>query len=460
MSARIAIAGAGISGLTTARALEQRGHDVTLFEANDHPGGPIRTIQRDGYRLETGPHTLLVRNKPVADLLDDLDLWDEAIEAGDQASTRYVVKNGRPVPVPMGPGQLATTPLLSPAARLRLVAEPLVPASDEPDIDEPLASFVERRLGPEALDYLIDPFVGGVWAGDPRRLSARHAFPRLVEFEQKGGSVLIGAIRKKLLGNSNDQTVERRLVSFDDGMQRLVDRLVDRLDAEIHYESPVRKIRRDEDDWRVIYQRGKARRGQSFDAVVSTIPAHGLADLEWENISPPEGTVDELAGLPYAPCCVLGFGLDRDRVGHPLDGFGALVPRVEGFHILGALFVSTMFPGRAPDGRVNLTVFVGGARQPELTDQPDDDIVEQARLDLRRLLDIQGEPDFTHLTRWDRAIPQYEVGHGVYLDRLDELEETLPNVYFAGNYRDGIAVPDLMEAGLDHARRIDEAIED
>ena len=456
MTPRIAIAGAGISGLATAYALEQRGFDVEIFEARDEIGGPIRTMRRDGYTVETGPHTLLVRHRVVADILDDLDLGDQVVEADETAATRYIVRNGRPRPLPTSPLEFATTPVLSPMGRLRLLAEPLIPGRTD-EIDEPLANFVRRRLGAEALDYLVDPFVGGVWAGDPDVLSARHAFPSLVELEESAGSIAIGAIKRRLTGGHKEETVPRRLVAFRDGMQTLVDRFADRLTAPIHRTSPVRKLRRDKEDWRVIYQRGKARRGKSFDAVVSTVPTRSFAELEWENTRPPTDAVDELEAMPYAPCCVLTLGFERHRVGHPLDGFGCLVPRVEDFNILGSLFVSSMFPGRAPDGCVNLTVFVGGARQPALTERSDGEILERAHLDLRRLLDIEGDPVFDHLTRWQRAIPQYEVGHGALLDRLDELESGLPNVFFAGNYRDGIAVPDLLEASVEHARRIETA---
>lgn len=459
MSKRIAIIGAGISGLVTAYALERRGHDVTIFEANDRAGGPIHTVEHQGYRFETGPHTLLVRNRAVVDLLDELDLLDDAVDANEAADTRFIVRNGRPEPLPMSPGALATTPLLSPPARLRLLAEPFIPGADDDEIDEPLASFVERRLGREVLDYFVDPFVGGIWAGDPRQLSAKHTFTPLVDFEESAGSIAAGAIRQRLLDNGDSRDkVERRLISFQGGMDTIIDRLVERIDAEVQFDSPVRKLRRDDGQWRVIYQRGKGRRGASVDAVVSTIPPYAFGELEWQHIDVPTDAVDELAGMPYAPCCVVNFGFDRSQVGHDLDGFGVLIPRVEHFHTLGALFVSTMFDATAPDGHVNITAFVGGARQPELTAEDDDTVLEMARLDLRRLLDATGAPTVTHLTRWERAIPQYEVGHGVFLERIEQLEDRLPHFYFAGNYRDGIGVPDLLESAPEHAQRIDRSL--
>lgn len=459
MSVKIAIAGAGISGLATAYALQSRGYDVTVFEARSRAGGPVHTIEREGYRIETGPHTLLLRDQVVADLLAELGLEDAIVEANRAAKKRFIVRNGQPLALPMSPVDFVTTPLLSPAAKLRLLAEPLIGRFDEESIDETLASFIQRRLGAEALDYLVDPFVGGIWAGDPSQLSARHTFEALVEFEQSAGSIAAGAIKKKVFAKANgSKPIARRLISFNGGMKTLVDALSDRLGEKLRLNSPVRKLRRDDDGWRVIFQRGRARRGESFDAVVSTLPTAALASLEWENAAPPPGAIDELSRMSHAPCSVVSLGFARQDVGHPLDGFGVLVPRVEKFSILGALFVSTMFEGRAPQGCVNLTAFVGGARQPELAESDDQTLINMVCHDLNRLLDISGDPQFTHLTRWHRAIPQYEVGHQILLDRISELERHLPDIYFAGNYRDGISIPDLLRSGQDHALQIDDAM--
>ena len=458
MNKRIAIIGAGISGLALSYALRNAGYEVVVFEARSRAGGPIHTFERDGYRIETGPHSLLMRHQSVADLLDELGLTDDIVDADANAERRFIVRNGEPVPLPSSPIEAITTPLLSKAGRLRVLAEPFIGRTAEGAIDETLASFVARRLGPEFLEYLVDPFVGGVWAGDPHRLSAQHSFPTLVELERSGGSIAIGALKKKLSKSSDDDTIPRRLISFRDGMKSLVDALSEPLGDDLRLETPVRKLRRDDDGWRVIFARGKARRGETFDAVVSTIPPDALARLEWENVDPPRPAIDELARMPYAPCCVVSLGIERELVGHKLDGFGCLVPRVEQFHILGSLFVSSMFPGRAPDGRVLLSVFIGGARQPELCDADDQTLVEMARHDLGRLLDLRGAAEFSHITRWDRAIPQYDVGHQVFLDSIAELEEELPQIYFAGNYRDHIGLPNILRESRGHFRRIDDEL--
>ena len=454
---KIAVVGAGISGLSTAFAMKSAGHNVAIFESGDRAGGPIASTEKEGYRLEEGPHTLLVRTRAVAKVLEELDLTDRIVEAYEAASRRYVVKNGRPTALPSSPAEALTTPLLSPAARLRALIEPLVGRFDDPHIDETLAHFVTRRLGPEVLDYLVDPFVGGIWAGDPRLLSAKHAFPTLVEWEESAGSIVVGAI-KKMLNSRGEEKTPRRLLSFDKGLGTLIEAFTDRLESELRVNTPVRKLRRDDDGWRVIYQLGKARRGETFDAVFLTIPAHALPDLEWENATPPANSMEELSTLPYAPCNLVHLGFLREDVQHPLDGLGVLIPRVENFHILGSLFISTMFPDRAPEGHVQLATFIGGTRQPQHTEADDQTLIEMACLDLGRLLGIDADPQFASITRYERAIPQFEVGHDVYRNHMSDIEAHLPGIFLAGNYHDGISVPDLLEAGQHHASRLQDAI--
>ncbi len=451
---RVAIIGAGITGLITACALKDAGVEVVVIEAAERAGGPIHTFPHDDLLLETGPHTLLVRSTPVADTLDRLGLTGDIIDAHDAAETRFVVKDGVVTALPSSPLSLATTPLLSPLARLRLLLEPFIPRFSEPDIDETLASFVSRRLGREVYEYFVDPFVSGIWAGDATQLSARHAFPTLVEFEQEAGSIVAGALLSGLRNFQSDQESTRsprRLLSFEGGLRRLVDACVDRLGDDLLLDSPVRKLRRDADDWRVIYQRGGARRGESADALVLTLSPRDLYDIEWENIDPPRGALSTLRDLPYAPCALAHVAYRRADVEHPLDGLGVLIPSCEGFHILGALFISSMFPNRVPDDLVQLSVFIGGARKPELAALDPGEILDLVDHDLSRLLGTRARPVTSRVIHWDRAIPQYEVGHGVFLDAMTNLEDALPGVFLSGGFRDGIGVPALIEAGLNRA---------
>ncbi|RAL25354.1 protoporphyrinogen oxidase [Lujinxingia litoralis] len=455
MSKHIAILGAGISGLSIAYALEKAGLRVTLFEAREHVGGPLRSSEREGFVVEHGPHTLLQRSAGVAALLSELGLDDQIVDAFESASRRYVVRYGRALALPSSPAEFLKSELLSPAAKLRLLGEPFVSRFDRPHIDETLAGFVRRRLGPEALDYLLDPFVGGTYAGDPHQMSARHTFPVLKELEDEAGSLLLGGVRRQLrTTRSETPRAPKRLLSFSGGLQTLTDALAAALEGPIHLGHPVTGLRRTAAGWQVLSDTSSGPADAAFDALVSTLPPYALADLRWEHASPPPAPLQRVVDVPFAPITLVATGFKRPDVAHPLDGFGVLNPRVEELHTLGTLFTSSMFPQRAPRGSVNLTTFVGGARQPALARLDDQAVVELVKLDLRRILGVRAEPHFVHISRWEKAIPQFEVGHQLVLNAYDTLEDALPGLFFAGNTRDTVALPALLDAREHHARRV------
>jgi oxygen-dependent protoporphyrinogen oxidase len=458
---RIAVIGAGISGLTTAYRLQEYGCDVEVFEARNHPGGRIGSSRRQGYLLEHGPHTILQRNRATHDLIDDLGLRPEVTVANEDANRRYVVRDGRPLPIPMSFDGFLQSDLLSSRAKLRLLGEPFIrPRND--DVDETLASFVERRFGPELLDYAFSPFVGGIYAGSPHRLSVRHGFRRLWELEQSGGSVSGGAVLKRLIvdrffGADEGDDVERDLFSFKGGAGRLVERLTESLGERMHTGAAVESLHKvpGAGIWTLDGEGAAGEDRPPFDDVVWTGPTYRLSDLSIDG--KPIGDTDAgevLDEVYYPPVSVVAMGFDADRVEHPLDGFGVLVPEVEPYDILGCLFVSTLFPGRAPDGQALLSTFVGGARRPELAKAPDEELVDVVRDDLEDLIGLSGQPEFVDITRWPRAIPQYEVGYGRVFAAANTLEEKYSGLHLGGNFRDGIAVPDLIETATDRAQRL------
>jgi oxygen-dependent protoporphyrinogen oxidase len=442
----VAVLGAGIAGLTTAHQLVQDGVDVTVLEASDCAGGVIQSTKAEGFRVEHGPNSL--RPSPaLGRLLADLDLLEAVVTANEVASTRYVVRDETPTALPMSPTDFITTDLFSTRAKWRLLGEPFV-SRRAAETDESVADFVRRRLGPEVLDYAVAPFVGGVFAGRPEDLSVQHAFERLSTLEQKHGSLLWGGIRSALSGSDDETVGPSGLFSFRDGLHTLPAALHKALDDRVAVNAPVSGLAATDTGW-VVSHGGTA--PERFDAVVCTLPLHRFTALNFK--TPVDCT--PLREVSYPPLQVVALGYDRAAVSHPLDGFGMLVPPVEdAFDILGTLFSSTLFPNRAPEGRVLLTTFVGGARAPALAQQPDDAVQEVVERDLGRLLEVTGSPVFSQHIHWSHAIPQYTLGYGAAKDTLDALEGTHPGLVFAGNYRQGVSVGDAAASGADAAERV------
>jgi oxygen-dependent protoporphyrinogen oxidase len=447
--AAIAIVGAGIAGLTAAYRLKRRGARVVVYESGDRAGGVIRTERRDGYTADLGPNSMAAPSGPVAALVADLGLGGSVVSADEAARYRYVVRRGKLLPLPQSPQELLTTRLLSNAAKLAVFGEPLVEAGDSP-VEESVAGFVRRRFNQEILDYIANPFVAGVFAGDPEQLSIRYALPRIYGLEQAHGSVIKAMLQRARARRAGDEAMplEGALVSFRDGMQELTDALARDLGSAVRLRAPVTQIRRGPKGWTV----GAAfQANELYDGVICAVPAHCTdeLDLGFEGAE----RLKTLASIPHPPVAVLALGFRREEVSHPLDGFGFLVPEVERKHVLGVLFSSTVFPGRAPEGHVALTAFVGGVRNPDLANADLNTITARVQDDLRALLGARGEPTFRVMRLWPRAIPQYTLSHGRYKEIVDEAERRNPGLAFAGSYRDGVALGDVIGVAEQAATR-------
>ena len=440
----VAVIGAGIAGLAAAHRLLTAGVDVTVYEGADRVGGVVHTVHDSGFLVEDGPNTITAPAPLLRQLLSDLHLLDRMIPAAAVARRRYVIRHGRPVSLPSGPLDLLTTALLSPRGRLRLLAEPF--AAAPPASDESVADFARRRLGSEAAAYLVDPFVAGIFAARADQLSVRYALPRIAAMEREHGSLFRGALaaaKKRTSGSPRRPTIW----SLPEGLGELPAALAAPLSGRIEFGAPVLAAARSGDAWelRVDGREAPARHA----AIIWAAPAHRLvAALPIDHRS-----AEALTGLFYAPVAVVALGFRRADVGHPLDGFGMLAPSAEGRRILGTLFSSSLFPGRAPDGMVLLTTFVGGARSPELAADPPEVQLPRVLGELRALLSIRGEPVYHRLVQWPAAIPQYRPGHAAVNAAIDEFER-LPGVALAGSYRAGVSVGDTIASGLAAAERI------
>ncbi len=459
----VVVVGAGITGLVAAYELRRRGVNVTLYESSSHAGGAIRTTHADGFLAEHGPNSF-VSSAPVDELIGKLDLQDDIVEANADANRRYVVRSGSLLPFPMTPPAMLGTRLFSLRARLRVLAEPLVSRGHSAE-DESIASFVRRRLGREVLDYAVDPFISGIFAGDPEQLSMAHAFPRVFALEREHGSISKGLMAQrraaKLARRQSASATDvvsatpagtPRLISFVDGMQTLTDALAASLSGTLRLGCPVRLLHRNETRWEVEAGQDGATRTHAVDAVVMATPAHVLAAMELPASMRRDSAPVER--VEYPPVSTLTLGFRQQDVAHALDGFGMLIPAAERRNLLGALFSSSLFPARAPDGSVTITCFVGGARHPQLAREASEVLVGRVLHDLRALLGVRGDPLFIKHVFWPRAIPQYTLGYQAVKDAADATELANPGLYLAGNYRNGVSVGDCIASGQQMAERV------
>ena len=437
-----AIIGGGISGLSTAWFLHEGGQSVQVLEKSSRAGGCIGTSDEDGYLVEAGPNSTLENNSALGELVEGVNLSRQLHEANAQATRRYVLKHGELQALPGSPWSFLTTSLFSPAAKLRLLAEPFIGRLKCPHrkiCEESIADFVRRRLGNEFLDWAIDPFVSGVYAGDPERLSVEAATRKIFALEQAYGSLMVGAVRRALAGRRTGPAPSGRLISFADGMQTLPNGIADALGADrVRTGITVDKLERDQQGWQIHIAGQETLQAKN---IVLSLPSDAAATL-LEPLAPHIAT--ELQEIEYAPIASVAVGFARDQVSHPLDGFGFLVPRREHIETLGCLFSSTLFPGRAPKGHVTLTSFIGGARNPRVIEQHSDALVTRVLKDIGPLLGISGAPSYQRVQVWQRAIPQYTIGHNSRITRIRHGLERLGNIHARANWLDGISVSDCV----------------
>lgn len=437
----IAILGAGITGLTAAYRLTQRGFRVRVFEAANRVGGAIRTDIDDGWLIESGPNTLLAGDPALAALFDELGLTPEIAAANSLAKNRYIVRRGTPVAAPLSPPALLASPLFSARAKLRLVSELLARRRMRTG-DVSLEELIRDHFGQEIVDYALNPFVSGVYAGNPKKLSARRSFPKLWAGEQRHGSLLRAQIAA---AKTRDTRHRAGIISFRRGLQTLPDAIAGKLPAgtlalNARVETLVPGA-----TWNVIWADNTATHTEAFDTVLAALPAPALAQLRFDpNGERPLASLDT---IEHPPVASFFLGYRREQVTHPLDGFGLLVPEVERRTILGVLFSSTLFPERAPAGRVALTVLVGGTRNPEIARLPADRLLARIEPDLRDLLGVHDAPVFQRHILWPRAIPQYDLGYEHHLETMAATERAYPGLFIGGQARDGIALPACIAAG-------------
>lgn len=454
---KIGIIGAGISGLATAQAVRARmpSADVTVFEASSRPGGKVMTERTpEGYICEWGVNAFLDKSPPTLELCEEIGI--DALPADVSAKKRYVYSEGALHQLPEKPPQFFTSRLLSPMGRLRVVGEVFSGRAEK--TDETLEEFGTRHLGREAFEKLIDPMASGVFAGDARTMSLKSCFPRIHEVENEFGSLIRGLVtlqkkaRKAGLKDKPGPGPGGILTSFEGGMSEMTDTLADLLGPSLRLSAPVAGLSREGSRYTLEWGDGQT---EDFDALVLACPAHVQAGLlaglstEFQRL---------VGGIPYPPLAVVCLGYERGAMGPGLDGFGFLVPSREERGILGTVVDSNVFPNRAPEGRVLLRTMVGGARRPENALLEDDVLLDRVRSELRDIMQLRADPEFTSIYRHEKAIPQYLVGHSDRLARLENELDRFPGLFLTGNAYRGVSLNDCVVNARKTADRVVPAV--
>ena len=450
---QVVLIGGGISGLSTAWLLEKRAREagialqLTLLEQELQTGGKIKSVRENGYLCEWGPNGFLDSKPQTLELCGALGISGRLHRSNDNARKRFIYSDSRLHRLPENGPSFLKSKLLSWPGKFRLMGEPF--ASAHPGGDETLAHFGRRRLGPEALQKLIAPMASGIFAGDPETMSLVSCFPRIAELEREYGGLFMAmfALARKKRQERKEGKISSSaagpggtLTSFKEGIQFLTDTLTSQLGDRVRTGKNVVSINQTNGLWEVRSSDGTVLQA---DLVISAAPAYAAAAM-LESVD--ATLVDTLRQIPYSTLSVVCCGFQTAGLGHPLDGFGYLVPKEEGRTVLGTLWDSSMFENRAPSGQALLRSMAGGACRPELIQLPDEELLKRVRDDLRTIMGIAKAPAFSRIIRHQQAIPQYTAGHGKRLEAIEARLWQHKGLLLTGNAFKGVGLNDCVAA--------------
>ncbi len=443
MNKKIVVIGAGISGLTSAYLLSKKGFDVKILEKKNAVGGSIESVIENGFLFDRGPNSALETTPVIGQLIRELELEPELLYASKQANKRYILRDNKLYSLPTSPQGLIKTKLFSTKAKFRLMAEPFIGRSND-GYYQSLAEFVKRRLGQEFLDYAINPFVAGVYAGRPEDLSVQSAFPKLYALEEKYGGLIIGAVRSIRERKKRAEIAKQsaKMLSFKSGMIALPKAIEKYFGSNILLSSEVTSIDKNQNGFSVSFQQNGTINKIDCDAVLSTIPSYVASGIFTKYDKEFKTHAD---AIYYPPVLVYYLVYDRKNIKQDLDGFGFLIPAKENKTFLGALWSSIIFSDRTDETKAAFTLFVGGSRNPEFVKEDRTALLTKVRNEFESLMGITGTPIYFAERFWEKAIPQYNLGYIEHERFFDEFEKRNPGLFISGNFRGGISVGDCIK---------------
>ncbi len=439
----VIILGAGVTGLTLAHHLKKRGKEFLVLEKMDRHGGVVHTKQQNDFVYESGPNSGIVSHPEVVSLFDELGDAIKVEKGNDLVKVRYVLKDGEWNALPGSLKSAINTPLFTLKDKLRVLGEPFRKKGNDPD--ESLADLVKRRLGASFLDYAIDPFILGIYAGDPAMLIPRHALPKLYNLEQNYGSFIKGAIKKRKEPKSAlEERTDRAVFSFEGGLSRLTDALLESAGRNnfIFNANDISVKPSDDGKYLIDFSLNGETQSITADKVVSTFGSVGLKRT-FPFID--KNDMSDLSNLKYARVVEIALGFDQWD-GRPLDAFGGLIPHKEKRDVLGVLFMSSLFKDRAPKDGALLSIFMGGIRNESLCDLNDEDLMQILEKEIKDLMKIKEfNPSMVDIMRYSSAIPQYAINSNERYAAIERVHNQYKGLHIAGNICDGIGMADRIK---------------
>lgn len=448
LQADIVIIGAGLTGLTMAYYLKKAGLKVKVLDKKNKVGGVIQTCSEDGFTYEAGPNTGVITSPELVQLFRDLNLQFEV--PGAASKQRWIWKKGKWHTLPSGLVSAIKTPLFMLKDKINILGEPFRMRGNNPD--ETVAALVRRRMGRSFLTYAVDPFISGIYAGDPSTLVTRYALPKLYALEQHYGSFVKGAVKKSKLPKTElEKQVTKEVFSLRGGLSKLIEALIDKMEEQDFILSVADvRINLDAAKYLTSFKKDGEEQCISSGRVITTVEGMALPSLL------PFLSTDvlrKLSDIRYAKVVQVVAGYKHWQ-GIEIKAFGGLVPSVEKKDVLGILFPSALFENRAPEGGALLSVFMGGMKRPDIIEKSEEEIISMAEKALSEMMQATSKPDLIKVFRYDKAIPQYEKSSGLRFSAIREVEGNYPGLVLAGNVRDGIGMSDRVKQAKTVAEQI------